>query len=70
MALSDPSSSCVSMGSAEALWINAAHQASDPVLRCSLLFGDGLSVGVQSDTAGGMPEQLLGDFDIRAARPQ
>ena len=34
------------------------------------MFRYGLRVGVQSDATGSMPEQLLGDFDIRSTRPQ
>ena len=51
-------------------WTHTAYQASDSALRCPLVFGDGLRVGIESDATGGMSEQLLCDFDIRAAGSQ
>jgi DNA-binding HxlR family transcriptional regulator len=39
----------------------AAYQSGDLVLRRSLLFGNGLGIGVQSDAAGRMPEELLSE---------
>ena len=52
------------------LWLVSVHQTGDLVLRRSLLFGDGLGVGVQSDPAGRMPEELLNNLDVSAARAQ
>ncbi len=54
----------------DTFWTHAAYQAGDSALRCPLVFGDGLRVGIEGDATGSMPEQLLGDFDVRAARPQ
>jgi len=52
------------------LLLRAAYQAGDFVLRRPLLFGNRLGVGVQSDPAGRMPEQLLNNLDVSAARAQ
>ena len=60
----------VSTGHPVILGREPAYQTGDLVLRRSLLFGNRLGVGIQSDEAGRMPEQLLDDFDVRTARPQ
>ena len=52
------------------LWIETAYQARDSILCRPFVLGDGLHIGIESYTTGGMPEQLLGNFDIRTARPQ
>ena len=52
------------------LWLESAHHTSDLVLRCSLLFGNSLGVGIERDAAGRMPEQLLNNLDVSAARAQ
>jgi hypothetical protein len=54
----------------ETLWTNTPYKASDSVLCSPFVFCDSLRVGIEGDTAGGMPEQFLGDFDVRTAGPQ
>jgi len=58
------------VSSTDTLWTNTAYKAGDSALCGPFVFRYGLRVGVQSDATGSMPEQLLGDFDIRTAGPQ
>jgi hypothetical protein len=60
---------CAPVSSPDTFWTNTAYQAGNPALRCPLVFGDGLRIGIEGDATGRMPEQLLGDFDVRAACP-
>lgn len=50
--------------------LSAAYQPGNLVLRSSLRFGNSLGVGIQSDATGRMPEQLLDNLDVGAARAQ
>ena len=48
----------------------SVYHTGDLVLRGSLLFGNSLGVGIERDAAGRMPEQLLNNLDVSAARAQ
>jgi hypothetical protein len=52
------------------LRLQPAYHTGDVVLRRSLLFGNCLGIRVQRDAAGRLPEQLLNNLDVSAARAQ